>query len=320
MALHSFKNHSGSLAVKKEVLPMKSFNTYTIAPEFGGFTVECYLKQVLQYSGRKIQRLTRQKGIQLNGRPVFLQKKVKPQDVLRILIAAETSYGVEPEAGTIKIVYEDDFLLVLNKQPFQLVHPTGRTTGNTLANFLAFHFRQQGVVNTIRPVHRLDRDTSGCVIFAKDAHTQTLLEEQIKSRTLKRTYWAIVNGLVSSPCGTIDAPIGAHPSMPNRRIICSKGEPAITHYRTLRHFQNTTLLELNLDTGRTHQIRLHLSHLGYPVVGDKMYGTRSPRINRQALHAYSVSFCHVGIGEQRQLTVQAPLPDDFVRLLELCAK
>ena len=297
---------------------MKSFTSYKVSKEHAGFTIEAYLKQILQYSGRKIQKLTRQKGIQLNGKTAFLQKKIKAEDALRVLISEDITYGVVPEKGSIEILYEDDYLLVLNKPAHQLVHPAGRTTTGTLANFLAYELQQRGLLTTIRPIHRLDRETSGCVIFAKDSHSQYILEQQLKERILKRTYWALVKGIVSPPSATIDAPIGQHHSLPNRREISEKGEEAITHYSTVQTFLETSLLELTLDTGRTHQIRLHLAHIGYPIIGDGMYGVRSPIISRQALHASSISFKHVK--NKEEITVKAPLPADFVHIIDFYKK
>jgi 23S rRNA pseudouridine1911/1915/1917 synthase len=293
---------------------LKSFQTHKISSEQAGLTVENYLKQILHQSGRTIQKLTRKKGIFLNGKPVFLQKPLKVNDSLRVLVLEDASYGVQPEPGTIEILYEDAYLLVLNKPPYQLVHPTGQTTTGTLANHLAHHLAVQGIVSTVRAVHRLDRETSGCVIFAKDARSQSLLEQQLKTRTLTRAYWALAKGLVEPPSGTIDAPIGPHPSLPNRRSISLQGETAVTHYQTIRSFTDTSLLKLTLDTGRTHQIRVHLAHLGYPILGDKMYGLRSPLISRQALHATSVTFEH--LGNKQSVTVAAPLPADMARIID----
>lgn len=295
---------------------MKSFTTYKVTPEHEGLTLESYLKQILQYSGRKIQKLTRQKGIVLNGKAVFLQKKVKSGDTLRVLNAEDTAYGVEPEEGAIEILYEDDYMLVLNKPARQLVHPTGQTTKGTLANYLAYELQQRNVVATIRPVHRLDRETSGCIIFAKDSRSQFILEEQLKERKLKRVYWALASGVVSPTAGTIDAPIGFHPTLANRRAINPKGEQAITHYRTIHNYSDTSLLELTLDTGRTHQIRIHLAHLGYPLIGDGMYGIRSHWMTRQALHASAISF--LSLKENKEITIQAPLPKDFTDAIEFC--
>lgn len=295
---------------------MKSFTTYKVTPEHAGLTIENYLKQVLQYSGRKIQKLTRQKGIFFNGKTVYLQRKIKADDTLRVLVLGDADYGVQPEQGTIEILYEDQFMLVLNKPPFQLVHPAGQTNSGTLANYLAYHLQQRGIVSTVRPLHRLDRETSGCIIFAKDSRSQFILEQQLKSGTLKRAYQALVKGIVTPPSGTINAPIGAHSTMPNRREINQQGEQAITHYQTIRTLSDTTLLELNLETGRTHQIRVHLAHLGYPIIGDKMYGIRSPYISRQALHAVSISFSDLETNQE--ITVNAPLPPDFAKALTSC--
>jgi 23S rRNA pseudouridine1911/1915/1917 synthase len=295
---------------------VKSFQNHKILPEHAGLTVESYLKQVLQQSGRKLQKLTRQKGLFLNGKPVYLQRQLKTNDTLRVLVLEDTDYGVQPEPGNIEVLYEDNYLLVVNKPPYQLVHPAGQTTSGTLANHLAYHLANRAIISTIRPIHRLDRDTSGCVIFAKNASSQTLLEQQLKDRTLKRVYLAAVNGHVQPPSGTINAPIGPHANLPNRRAVSPKGEPAITHYHTISTCADMTLLELTLDTGRTHQIRVHLSHIGHPVFGDKMYGTRSPLISRQALHASTVCFEH--LGNKELITVTAPLPADFKRLIDSC--
>lgn len=297
---------------------MKSFATYKVSAEQAGLTVETYLKQVLQYSGRKIQKLTRKKGILLNGKTVYLQKKITARDTLSILTLDDASYGVQPEAGPLEVLYEDKYLIVVNKPARQLVHPAGRTAGGTLANHLAYYLQQHGIVGTVRAVHRLDRDTSGCVIFAKDSHSQFLLEQQLKSGALKRTYWALAKGQVQPPSGKVDAPIGPHPSLPNRRAINANGENAVTHYHTIRSFPDASLLELTLETGRTHQIRLHLAHLGYPIIGDGMYGTRVAWMQRQALHAVSVSFLH--LKEKCELTVHAPFPPDFDQALYFCTK
>jgi len=293
---------------------MKSYTTFSIAEEQQGLTVEVYLKQILGYSGRQIQKLTRQKGILLNKKNVFLQKKVKQGDILRVLTLEDLSYGVEPEQGPVEVLYEDGYLIVLNKPSGLLVHPAGQTTQGTLSNYLAHYYQQQGAICTIRPIHRLDRETSGCVVFAKNSHTQALLDKLLKDGSLKRSYQAIVTGIVDPPAGTINAPIGPHPTKPNRRAVHQKGDPAITHYRTLQYFSGASLLELTLDTGRTHQIRVHLAYSGHPIVGDRMYGKGSTLITGQALHAFSLHFTHPV--EQREIAVEAPFPVSFLQVLE----
>jgi len=293
---------------------MKSYTTFPIAEEHQGLTVEVYLKQILRYSGRKIQKLTRQKGILLNRKNVFLQKKVKQGDILRVLTLEDLSYGVEPEQGPVEVLYEDGYLIILNKPSGLLVHPAGQTTQGTLSNYLAHYYQQQGVICTIRPIHRLDRETSGCVVFAKDSHTQALLDKLLKDGSLKRSYQAIVTGIVDPPAGIINAPIGPHPTKPNQRAVNQKGDPAITHYKTLRNFSEASLLELTLETGRTHQIRVHLAHSGHPIVGDRMYGKGSTLISGQALHAFSLHFTHPV--EQREIAVEAPFPVIFLKVLQ----
>ncbi|MCE5286732.1 MAG: RluA family pseudouridine synthase [Pelosinus sp.] len=293
---------------------MKTFVKHNIAAEQAGLTVEKYLKEFLNYSGRKIQKLTRKKGILLNGKTAYLQKTVKLGDTLQVLTLEDASYGVNPEKGSIDILYEDEYLMVLNKPAYQLVHPTGQTKNGTLANFLAYYFEERGILTTIRAVHRLDRETSGCILFAKSAYSQTTLEQQLTGKVLRRTYQALVRGIVTPSAGTIDAPIGPHPSLPNRRVVALNGEKAITHYQTIKTYADASLLELSLETGRTHQIRVHLSHHGYPIIGDKMYGVRTVWMPRQALHASSLTFEH--IKSKSLITVHAPLSADFENALD----
>ncbi len=295
---------------------MKTYHNHIITKEQAGLTVEAYLKQVLRLSGRKLQKLTRQKGILLNGKSVFLQKKLKENDSLRLLVAADANYGLTPEEGPLEVLYEDAFMFVLNKPPGLLVHPTSWTCSGTLANYLAWHLQQRGIILAIRPLHRLDRDTSGCVVFAKSDHSQFLLEQQLKSGRLTRTYTALVQGAVEPPTGTIAAPIGPHPTHPNRRAVQEHGDSAVTHYRTLEQYPQAALLEIALETGRTHQIRVHLAHIKHPVIGDKMYGEPAAWMKRQALHASALTFNH--LQEQRPITIKAPLPADFRLAIAHC--
>ena len=287
---------------------MKNYRVYTV--ESAGI-LELYLKEQLGCSGRKIQKLTRQKGILLNGKPAYLQRKVQAGDKIGILQMEDFSYGVVPESGAVDILYEDEAMLVLNKPPRQLVHPAGQTQMGTLANYLAGLWQSRGMLQKIRPLHRLDRDTSGCVIFAKDEKSQMLLEQQMKEKKLGRQYLALVQGEIAVEAGRIEAPIGRHPRQSNRRSISAKGDAACTRYQVVEKYPEAALLRLSLETGRTHQIRLHLAHIGLPILGDGMYGVRSPWIQRQALHAEEISFYRLSDGEA--ITVLAPLPEDFLR-------
>ncbi len=291
---------------------MKTYERYTVSTEHEGLTVETYLKQIVQCPGRRLQKLTRAKGILLKGRVVFLQKKLKAGDILQVLVLMDQTYGVRPEEGEISVLFEDAQIIVLDKVAGQLVHPAGHTDGGTLANYLAHYFQTKGLLSTIRPMHRLDRDTSGCVAFAKDARTQTELEQQLQSGTFKRTYLALVQGVLEQE-GVIDAPLGQCPGKPNRRMIRPEGDQAITFYRTIRTLSDASLLELSLATGRTHQIRVHLVHIGHPIIGDSMYGRRSTIIGRQALHASSLCFRHPS--NDQIITVNAPFPADMERAI-----
>ena len=171
---------------------------------------------------------------------------MKAGDILQILVMRDQAYGVQPEEGEISVLFEDAQIIVLDKAAGQLVHPAGQTDGGTLANFLAHYFQSKGILMTIRPLHRLDRDTSGCVAFAKDARTQTEMEQQLQSGSFKRTYLALVQGVLEQD-GVIDEPIGHCPGKPNRRMIRSEGDQAITYYRTVRTLSDASLLELSLD-------------------------------------------------------------------------
>lgn len=287
----------------------KQYELHTVESNVSGLTVETYLKDILQYSSRKRQKLIRSKGVYINGKTAFLKRCLKTGDQLKIISIKDTSYGAVPEAGQVQPLYEDDDVIILNKPPFQLTHPAGQTSRQTLANFLAYYFQQKGLICTIRPLHRLDRNTSGCILFAKNAAAQACLEKQLEAGALKREYLAIACNRLDPANGTIDAAIARHTSQPNRRTVAANGKPAITHYQTLTATQSHSLLCLHLATGRTHQIRVHLAHCHAPVLGDAMYGERSPFIRRQALHAAKLSFSHPRTG--RDICITAPLSDDM---------
>lgn len=291
----------------------KTYKTHLVGALEKETTVEAYLKETLGCSGRKIQKLTRLKGIFVNRKPAYLKRNLKENDVLKVLELADVDYGAAPEPGELEILYEDASVIVLNKPPFKLVHPAGNTASGTLANHLAHYFKQKNRVCAIRPLHRLDRDTSGCVVFAKTSDAQTCLAGQLARGELKRAYLAAAEGVLQPPEGEIRLPIAKDPGAPNRRMIRADGDEAVTRYETLSQDNSRSLLKLVLETGRTHQIRVHLAGVGHPVVGDKMYGVRSPHINRQALHAFEIAFRHPNTNEP--IVVTAPLPPDIASLV-----
>lgn len=290
---------------------------YIVAGKYADMTVEEYLKSVMKVSSRQRQRLFRSKNVFVNGTPVHTQRKLKAHDMVAIRVFSDTTFGVRPQIGPVDVLYEDDAVIVLNKPANMLVHPTGQTECFTLANYLAGYFQAKGQTITIRPIHRLDRDTTGCVLFAKKPEYHSKLEKQLKTGGIHRLYKAVVVGQGIEddyPDGCIDKKIGIVPGQPNRRRIDEKGKTAITRFRLAGIIGPNTLLELRLETGRTHQIRLHLSFAGYPVLGDRMYGSPSRLIDRQALHASEISFLHPVTG--REIHVTAPLPADMQECID----
>jgi RluA family pseudouridine synthase len=215
------------------------------------------------------------------------------------------------------IVYEDGDLLVANKPPFVLVHPTMAEHRSTLAHGIAFHLQEQGLRTRVRPVHRIDRDTSGLVLFAKSGFAHQRLDRQLRERTLEREYLALVHGALPEESGVVDLPIGRDKQLHSQlRVVRSGGEPAVTRYGVVERLEGATLVRLAMETGRTHQIRVHMAHLGYPVLGDRQYGRQGlSLIKRQALHASRLAFHHPSSGEP--VSCEAPLPEDMAGLREL---
>lgn len=223
----------------------------------------------------------------------------------------EEENRLKATALPLDICYEDASILIVNKPAGMLVHPTGGEHLHTLANAVLFHYETCGETRAFHPVHRLDRQTSGLVLIAKDAHIQHLLSVRDTIR-MERIYLAAIEGAPPLPCGTIDLPIARRLSSIVERMVSPDGKPAVTHYATLYQADGRSLLALRLATGRTHQIRVHLAHVGCPLLGDDLYGGSVQHILRQALHACSLSFIHPL--RQEEITVHAPLPADMKAL------
>ena len=287
---------------------------HTVTAEEAGRTVQEVLTGPMQVSRRMIQKLTRAKGILLNRRNAFLGRKVKEGDVVAARVGVDEAGALEPVAMPLSIVHEDGDVLVVDKPPFVLVHPTTPEQRETLSHGVAHHLAARGVRAKVRPVHRIDRDTSGLVLFAKTALAHARLDPQAHPGALDRAYLALVDGTVEGDSGVVDAPIGRDPRNPQLRAMRPDGDPARTRWRVVERLPRATLLELELETGRTHQIRVHMLHLGHPVLGDRQYGRAGTSlIRRQALHAARLSFVHPATGER--VTFQAPPPDDMAALL-----
>jgi 23S rRNA pseudouridine1911/1915/1917 synthase len=296
--------------------PGETWVEHRVTDAEAGSTVEHLLTTRLGVSRRRLQKLTRSRGMRLNGRPTFLQRKLRAGDVLAHRASDIGGPTLAPEPLQLEILFEDDDLLVLNKPSGMLVHPVGGTTGGTLAHGVAHHFERHGVQAQVRPVHRLDRATSGAVLFAKTAAMHHRLDQALRAHSITREYLAFVRGAPDADDGEIDLPIGDHPSRRGIRAVVTGGANARTRYRVEERFETATLLRVILATGRTHQVRVHLAHLGHPLLGDVQYGGPRAGIRRQALHAERLEFAHPAAPDQNIVCV-APLPEDMRTLLEL---
>lgn len=299
---------------------------YTITENIAGKTVTEFLRQTIGVSARDCQKLLRSKKVTINGKAAHSKRILQNGDTVIIRRPAEqATLKTTANESLPTILYEDASTLVVYKPPFCQIHPTERTKTGTLSHRIAAYYAKTNQQIPVRLVHRLDRDTSGCVLVAKTKDTQRYYTEQFQNGGVTKTYAALVKGPLPTNEGTINAPIGQDPTRPNRRRITPNGRPAQTHYQvkalskkdplfseavlTALATYNGTLVYCQIPTGRTHQIRLHMKHLGCPVLGDTMYGQATPPFTRQCLHALQVTF--IPYGQQKQITVTAPLPENF---------
>ena len=295
-----------------------------------GLLVKEILRLRLKLSSHLLKKIKPLGGILLNDERCGVRHRVKAGDVVSVIYPEETSY-FEPQDIPLDVVYEDADLLIVNKQAGLIVHPTHNFPDGTLANALAFRMQQTGEVFKPRFVNRLDMNTSGLLIVAKNARCQVFLSNEMAADRVDKIYTAIVHG-ITEPSGTIDLPILKDPNHKARRMVSPEGYPSVTHYKTLETFdlkdtgqlQGYSLVELKLDTGRTHQIRVHMTHIGHPLVGDELYAQlygydQDPEwMPRQALHAGSLSFAHPADG--RRVGFTADMPEDMHDCLALLRK
>ena len=292
---------------------MSKFN-YSAKQDDAGRTVKELLRRNFSFSSRMMTRFKQNHCILLNGKPVKINTPVNLGDVINIDFPDEKSDFL-PENVPIIPVFEDDDLLIINKPAGYVVHPTKGHPAHTIANGLTRYMSDTNQLFKIRFINRLDMDTSGLLIIAKNAHCQEEIIKQMQRNKLIKKYLAVVRGIPENSEGMIDAPIG-HPE-PEKvsRGVTASGSPSVTRYKVLEKYEKGySLLELTLETGRTHQIRVHMSHIGHPVVGDHIYGGENVLlIERQALHAHFISFLHPIT--EKHIEVSAELPDDMRRLL-----
>ena len=255
-------------------------------------------------------------GILLDGVRVHTDVRPRAGQVLSVLVAdGVRRSGIVPAAGALDIVYEDADILILNKAPGVPVHPGPGHFSDTIGNFLLDYYDKEGIQADFHPVHRLDKGTSGLLVVAKHPHAQEALKNALHTPDFRRFYLAVCEGVPQPPAGLIDAPIGSVPGSLIARRVAADGQPSRTRYETLRTAHDRALLRLELETGRTHQIRVHMAHLGHPLTGDFLYGTEDPAlISRPALHSAQLRLLHPVTG--KPMTFTLPLPADMARLVE----
>lgn len=304
---------------------------YEVKEEDSGMLLKTVLQRRLGVSRKLLSRIKlTEQGVMLNGERVYISVKVKQGDRIAIRMEQEESDDILPQPIPFEIVYEDEALLVVNKEPGIIVHPThGHYTG-TLANGVVHYWKERGEKLRFRPIHRLDQETSGVLAIAKNAYIHQHISEQLIAGQITKRYQALVHGTPSPEEGTIDGPIDRDPVEPHRRIVTPEGYSALTFYSVVEGYSAASLLDIRLGTGRTHQIRVHMTSVGCPLIGDKLYTypsgekcTEGKRqkidqlnllIERQALHAAELGLRHPLTG--RDMLFKAPLPEDMNKLRE----
>ena len=302
--------------------------TLAIPLEYAGQRLDAALARLfVEHSRSRLQAWLKEGRIRVDGVVADAKRKVSGGERVSIeAVASEADGGHRPEAIALPIVYEDGHLLVIDKPAGLVVHPGSGNWSGTMMNALLHHSPQLAEVPRAGIVHRLDKDTSGLLVVAKTLPAQTDLVRQLQARTVKRQYLALVHGEVHAP-GSVDAPIGRHPVQRTKMAVVRRGgagRDARTHYAPRERFAAATLVECRLETGRTHQIRVHMASIGHPLVGDPVYGKRKSadaRLDafpRQALHAWRLALVHPATGEE--MAWEAPLPEDFSGLLSACRR
>ena len=295
--------------------------TYKIGEE----NVNCRIDKVIPILNENITRMVTQKLLEeekilVNGRKIKASYKLKLNDEITLEVPEVKETEILPEDIELDILYEDEYIIVVNKEKGMVVHPANGNYTGTLVNALMYKCKEtlSGIGGEKRPgiVHRLDKDTSGVLIVAKCDKAHLNISNQIKNHEVKKTYIALVKGIVKDDEATIDMPIGRSKKDRKKMDIDKNGKNAITHFKVLRKYQGYTLLEVNIETGRTHQIRVHLSTIGYPIVGDMVYsnGKNEFNVQGQMLHAKSIEFVHPIT--LKKMKVEAPLPTYFNEVLE----
>ena len=288
--------------------------TYTIKSSENFDNIKEVIKTQFQISDRLLLKLKQNNKIFLNTIPANIKSSVKPNDIVEILLDFdEDNSNIVPTKMDLEILFEDDYLLILNKPAGYPIHPSMLHFEDSISNGVKYYFDKIGLNKKIRPVNRLDKDTSGVVIFAKNEYIQESLVKQMKNNSFKKEYIAICEGILSNSSGTVNVPIARKPDSIIERCVDENGDIAITHYDVIKQSDNFSVVHCILETGRTHQIRIHMAYLGNPIIGDTLYGNSSNLIDRQALHSYKVTFVHPVTGQI--MSIVAPLFDDMKNII-----
>lgn len=279
-------------------------------------SIKQILKEKLRVSENLVVKLKKNNKIFINNSPVYISHKIFLGDILTVdLDFNENSDNIIPNKNiNLDIIFEDEYMLVINKPAGIPVHPSISHFNDSLSNGVKYYFNSKGINKKIRPVNRLDKDTSGIVIFAKSEYIQEFLVQEMKKGNFKKYYIAILEGKLKEKQGTISAPIARKENSIIEREINENGDTSISHYKVLKESDKYSKTEFLLETGRTHQIRLHSKYIGHPIVGDFLYGTRDRNINRHLLHAYKVEIIHPIT--KKSLTFELSIPEIFNKYVQ----
>lgn len=295
--------------------------TYLVSDEYEGERIDKLLSLLCEDLSRSyIQKCIKDNRVLVNDIPQKANYRVKISDNVRFAVPDSVVPDIEPQNIPISIVYEDEDVAIVNKPRGMVVHPSAGHYSDTLVNALMYHMegRLSGINGVLRPgiVHRIDKDTSGLLIICKNDNSHRLIAAQLKDHTCNRIYHAIVHGNIKTDFGTIEGAIGRSENDRKKMCICTDGKPAVTHYKVLERFPGYTYVELKLETGRTHQIRVHMTSIGHPLMGDLVYGTvKEPiKLSGQMLHAKTIGFVSPSTNEFKSF--DSELPDDFRKALD----
>lgn len=294
--------------------------SYIVSEEDAKMRLDKYLAANEESLSRsRIQSLVEEGQVRVNGNVQKANYKVKANDTIVLEVEDDRELEVEPENIPLDIRYEDEDVIVINKPKGMVVHPANGNQNGTLVNALLYHCKDlSGINGVLRPgiVHRIDKDTTGLLIVAKNDMAHTSLSKQLQTKTVNRLYYALVHGVIPHDFGTIDAPIGRDVNDRQKMAVtATNSKDARTHFKVIERFKDYTLVECRLETGRTHQIRVHMQYIGHPVVGDEKYSYRKTmKTGGQLLHAHQLTFVHPRTNET--MTIEAPLPAQFEEILE----